>query len=222
MHVRIRYLSLIIAIFCLLPVASPGNASASGYHAYSVVYEQSFPGLLQGAWGNRLFVSMSTTCVYEPVWLQFENNAGWIEIGVSHSCITAGETDLYVWVNDPADGWNNFVATTAAPLNSGGHRLAVYKTSTAWGWDVDGTCNIFCGTAGIAPTPRWGSTAVAGLESYDSSASVAETTWNLHIKYADRWINWAGQDNKEVDTTLGMCGRWVSDIYWSYGEHHTC
>lgn len=219
MQCRWCVVGLALALLIVSPIIQAPPASAANFHGYSIAMETSASGSYDGGIAYRHSWAFATSCAYEPLWLNFTNGNGWVEIGLSHSCIGgAGVTAVYTYVSE--GGFSGFVGTTRVAADGSRHYYKIQRSGSSVTLSLDGTCTTLCSYVSLARAER-GRDLQAGLESYDANANIGNhTVWNLQRYVGGSWAYWAGYDNKSVDA--GMCGGWNNQTTWRMAENNPC
>jgi len=203
----------IAAVGLLVGVIPP--ADAAGFHGYSVAYETSAAGSYTGIRTTRDDINIKTTSiVYQPTWVLITSDAqNWEELG------TANTTPLYTrywyWGYGLGGSWYELGRRTG--IGTGTHTFSVYRTGgLTWHYVVDST------QMGTDSWSRAGAWLTAGLESYDSGASVPKFTDRSLSRTTNEgsWVLWAGFDQWLI--SAGMCGGWDYAYQWRAAENNPC
>jgi hypothetical protein len=200
-------------------VAPRAHAQAATFHNYSVAYETTsrpYTGT-QTRRGDGVYAH-SASDVYQPLWLSM-NAAGteWLEVGTGHPA--SGPRYWYFFVRQ--GGVNRWIGRryfTTTGLRT--VRIERVAGSTRWRASIEGQRFFLDHDWGSFATGVWLST---GLESYDAAAvarAITNSPMHYEVSETNVWYRWDGQDSEDIDAR--MCGRWVSDYQWRYGENTVC
>jgi hypothetical protein len=151
------------------------------------------------------------------MWLYLNSNANYqvLELGTGHQC--NGTYNYYYWDYERANVWYVLGYQLGIPLGTA-HTFSIdselHGSTYYWYWKIDGVVEVTQVTSGI------GNHMDAGLESY-SSQSVMTSSYIDALQgqsYWGSWQSWSGRDGSQVSTPV-MCGHFVSDTMWTYGEN---
>lgn len=196
----------------LLPLVQE-PAFAAGFHQYSTGYDTSDSNY-SGVKATRKDLSISSSvCVYQPIWMA--NGSGQTnELGSEYgpNCVFANDT----WYWGYQTGPNTFIPGGSRALTPGqNHIFSIYYYAGYYYFYVDSTLMW------DRSDNQYFTYVQAGLESYDSAASVPafQDSSLQYTSAGGSWKSWSGEDSHNVGTN--MCGHWVSASNWQAGEHQS-
>jgi len=214
--------ALLAAVATLFFVGMTHPAEAASFHKYSISEEHSASGSYTGLIGNSKIYHYTTSCVYEPFWLNFTSGNGWVEIGIAHGCVGSG-TFTYGYFSET--GFGSFFLDTQPATTGDGvvHEFKIVRAGSLFHVMEDGCANInsLCSDVSTVRTEN-GLNLQTGLESYDGGAVVSSHVHNaLQRKVSSTWSDWSGFDGWSVDGPE-MCGGWNTATSWRASENAPC
>jgi hypothetical protein len=219
-----------VAALLLFTVAVTAFGPSSAAHAqtryvwYSVGQENWAAGNQTGVSVQRYDINIdaggqcsnpdSPTRVIQDEWVNIDS-LDWMELGTSHETASC---KYWFWGYYAPDG-KGFREFGDIQIGYGQHTFKIVRGPTG------GTWQFIIDTSPMAEYPIFvnnvGSYLQAGLESYNSSATVAtHGYYSLQYNQGGPWYSWVKPETQGHDPPA--CGQWTNLTHWTAWENSSC